>query len=189
MTQSQAASIFDYQPTPEKITESFRTDLAELEESMVELAKRMQDMGDHRSYQAILRSIQRMAAGDTGVSGEMRVIVRALLRQQRRREKKYTGLKWQRQANGTKNYFYEDASFVRLRNLSLAVDLAKLARMPLFQRLQVVLTGRNLVTFTDYTGYDPEVSSGASNSAFDRGVDHNTIPNLKSYQVGLNIGF
>lgn len=101
----------------------------------------------------------------------------------------YRGVYAQRQANGTKNYFYEDASFVRLRNLSLAVDLAKLARMPLFQRLQVVLTGRNLVTFTDYTGYDPEVSSGASNSAFDRGVDHNTIPNLKSYQVGLNIGF
>ena len=110
MTQSQAVSIFDYQPTPEEITESFRADLAELEESMVELAKRMQDMGDHRSFQAILRSIQRMAAGDTGVSGEMRVIVRALLRQQRRREKKYTGLKWQQQTNGTVSAVVDDFS-------------------------------------------------------------------------------
>jgi hypothetical protein len=101
----------------------------------------------------------------------------------------YRGVYAQRQANGTKNYFYEDASFVRLRNISLAFDFAKIARMPIVQRLQLVLTGRNLVTFTDYTGYDPEVSSGASNSAFDRGVDHNTIPNLKSYQVGLNFGF
>jgi hypothetical protein len=36
---------------------------------------------------------------------------------------------------------------------------------------------------------DPEVSSGTVNSAFDRGVDHNTIPNLKSYQAGLIFGF
>ena len=45
-----------------------------------------------------------------------------------------------------------------------------------------------LVTFTKYTGYDPEVSSGSSNSPFDRGVDHNTIPNTKQYQIGLNVG-
>lgn len=101
----------------------------------------------------------------------------------------YRGVYAQRQANGTKNYFYEDASFVRLRNISLAFDIAKLVRIPAFQRLQLLLSGRNLVTFTDYTGYDPEVSSGTANSAFDRGVDHNTIPNLKSYQVGLNFGF
>lgn len=110
MPQNQAASIFDYQPTPEEITESFRADLNELEETLVELAKRMRDMGDHRSFPAILRSIQRMAAGDTGVSGEMRVIVRALLRQQRRREKKYAGLKWQRQANGTVSAVVDDFS-------------------------------------------------------------------------------
>jgi hypothetical protein len=36
---------------------------------------------------------------------------------------------------------------------------------------------------------DPEVSSGSSNSAFDRAVDHNTIPNTKAYTVGLNFGF
>lgn len=101
MPQSQVASIFDYQPTPEEITEAFRADLQELQETPVELAKRMQDMGDHRSFQAILRSIQRMAAGDTGVSGEMRVIVKALLRQQRRREKKYAGIEWRQQTNGT----------------------------------------------------------------------------------------
>ena len=38
-------------------------------------------------------------------------------------------------------------------------------------------------------GMDPEISSGASNSAYDRGVDHSTIPNLKAYQVTLNLGF
>lgn len=90
--------------------------------------------------------------------------------------------------NGTKDYFYEDASFARLRNVSLGLDFGKLFKIKTFQRLQLVLSGRNLVTFTDYTGMDPEISSGSSNSAFDRGVDHNTIPNTKSYTVGLNIG-
>ncbi|NCI45359.1 SusC/RagA family TonB-linked outer membrane protein [Sediminibacterium soli] len=91
--------------------------------------------------------------------------------------------------NGTKDYFYEDASFMRLRNISASLDFAKLFHIKGVQKLQLVLSGRNLVTFTKYTGMDPEVSSGASNSTFDRGVDHNTIPNTRAYTVGLNVGF
>lgn len=91
--------------------------------------------------------------------------------------------------NGTKDYFYEDASFMRLRNISVGLDFAKLMKLKGFQRLQLVLSGRNLVTFTKYTGMDPEISSGSSNSAFDRGVDHNTLPNTKQYTIGLNVGF
>ena len=101
----------------------------------------------------------------------------------------YRGVYAQRSRNGTKNYFYENSSFGRLRNISLAFDVAKFVHVPGFQRLQLVLSGRNLITITKYTGYDPEVNSGQANSAFDRGVDHNTIPNVKSYQVGLNVGF
>lgn len=91
--------------------------------------------------------------------------------------------------NGTKNYFMEDASFWRLRNLSVAMDFAKVFNLKPLSKLQLVLTGRNLITITKYTGMDPEVSSGTSNSSFDRGVDHNTVPNLKTYQATLNIGF
>lgn len=91
--------------------------------------------------------------------------------------------------NATKDFFYEDASFARLRNVSLAFDLTKVVKLPYLNRAQLVFTGRNLFTLTKYTGYDPEISSGASNSSFDRGVDHSTLPNSKSYQVGLNIGF
>lgn len=95
--------------------------------------------------------------------------------------------------NGTKDYFYEDASFVRLRNVSLGINLDKLVRVPVLRQAQVVFSGRNLLTFTKYTGMDPEVSSGSTtgneNSAWDRGTDHNTMPNLRSYQVSLNIGF
>ena len=101
----------------------------------------------------------------------------------------YRGVYAQRQANGTKDYFYEDASFVRLRNVSVGIDLAKAFNIKTFRKLQLVLSGRNLLTFTKYTGFDPEVSSGSNNSAWDRGTDHNTMPNLRSYQVGLNFGF
>jgi TonB-linked SusC/RagA family outer membrane protein len=91
--------------------------------------------------------------------------------------------------NGTKDYFYEDATFLRLRNISIGIDFAKMMKLQSFRKLQLVLTGRNILTVTNYTGFDPEISSGSINSAFDRGVDHSTMPNLKSYQVGLNIGF
>jgi hypothetical protein len=101
----------------------------------------------------------------------------------------YRGVYAQRAFNGTKDYFYEDASFVRLRNISVGIDLAGVLKIPAFRRLQLVLSGRNLLTFTDYTGFDPEVSSGTNSSAWDRGTDHNTMPNYRSYQVGLNFGF
>jgi hypothetical protein len=100
----------------------------------------------------------------------------------------YRGIYAQRTANGTKDYFYEDASFLRLRNVSVGLDLAKMFSIPSMTKLQLVLSGRNLWTVTDYTGFDPEISSGLSNSAWDRGTDHSTMPNLKSYQVALNIG-
>ena len=91
--------------------------------------------------------------------------------------------------NGTKDYFYEDASFLRLRNVSVGFDFAKFSKLRGISKLQLVLTGRNILTITKYTGFDPEVSSGLTNSAFERGVDHNSMPNIKSYQVGLNVGF
>lgn len=91
--------------------------------------------------------------------------------------------------NATKDYFYEDASFLRLRNVSVSFDVAKVVKLPFVNKFQLVLTGRNILTVTKYSGYDPEISSGAVNSPFDRGVDHSTLPNIKSYQVGLNVGF
>lgn len=90
--------------------------------------------------------------------------------------------------NGTKDYFYESASFLRLRNVSLAVDLASYIKLKALKKVSLVLSGRNLWTVTKYTGFDPEISSGTTNSSYDRGVDHSSLPNIKSYQVGLNVG-
>ena len=88
---------------------------------------------------------------------------------------------------------------MRLRNISLGVDFSKFLRVPILKQTQLVFSGRNLLTFTKYTGMDPEVSAGAitssngatnnENSAWDRGTDHNTMPNLRSYQATLNVNF
>jgi hypothetical protein len=89
----------------------------------------------------------------------------------------------------TKDFFLEPASFLRLRNVAVGLDLARLWKIKYFKRLQLVLSGRNLWTGTKYTGFDPEISSVNPNSSYTRGIDNSTIPNLKSFQAGLNVGF
>ena len=108
----------------------------------------------------------------------------------------YRGVYAERSRNGTKNYFYEDASFLRLRNLEVLFELTRIFDLKFAKRLQLSLAGRNLWTLTNYTGMDPEINSsnvysnnGAGNSAWDRGTDHNSMPNLRSFQIGLNVGF
>ena len=92
-------------------------------------------------------------------------------------------------ADGTNDFFYEKSSFARLRNVYVGFDFAKFIKQQWLKKCQLVLSGRNLVTITKYSGMDPEMTSGTSNSAFDRGVDYSTLPNMKSYQATLNIGF
>ncbi|AYB35001.1 SusC/RagA family TonB-linked outer membrane protein [Chryseolinea soli] len=102
------------------------------------------------------------------------------------------------ESNGTKDYFLENSSFARLRNLSVGFDFAKFFDMKGFTRLQLVFTGRNLATITNYTGMDPESSQNTSGGgttsaspqvATQRGLDFWSFPNFKSYQVGLNVSF
>ncbi len=93
------------------------------------------------------------------------------------------------------DWFVEDGSFVRLRDLSVSYDLGKVVNINWVKRLAVTASGRNLLTFTNYSGLDPEnttTSDSQGNAttgigAF-KGVDYFGIPNLKSYQFGVNIG-
>jgi hypothetical protein len=91
--------------------------------------------------------------------------------------------------DAARDFFYESSSFLRLRNLSVGFDAAPILKVKGIKKLQLVLTGRNIWTKTKYTGMDPEMTAGTPNSAWDRTVDQSTIPNIKSYQVGLNVGF
>lgn len=87
----------------------------------------------------------------------------------------------------------EDASFLRMRNLTLSMEVpVDRLRLPLAQRARLYVSGQNLLTFTDYTGYDPEVNvtgNGATQNNVLLGFDYSAYPAARTYTVGLNLGF
>ena len=84
--------------------------------------------------------------------------------------------------------FVEDGSYLRLRNINGSVDLAKFFTIPGISRIQLELSGFNLFTITDYTGFDPEAASDL-NDPTRIGLDQYAFPNSRVVQVGLNLGF
>ena len=90
----------------------------------------------------------------------------------------------------TNSRFLEDASYLRLRSLSLSytLDAAQLGKWNInsIRHLQVFVRGTNLFTLTKYSGIDPEVNAFGS-SAIRSGYDELTMPQNKLYQFGFNI--
>lgn len=85
--------------------------------------------------------------------------------------------------------FLEDASYIRLKNISLTYNLPEIwLENNFMDNAFIFIQGNNLLTFTDYTGLDPEVSAFGS-SALLSGYDELTMPQSKSFSVGVNIGF
>ncbi len=81
---------------------------------------------------------------------------------------------------------YEDASFIRLRDITISYDLSdELLEKLKISKLKFYVTGRNLVTITDWTGLDPELGSG---NASDSNDGQRSVPLVKEYVLGLNIG-
>lgn len=80
--------------------------------------------------------------------------------------------------------YIEDGSFVKLRELSFGYTFNP--QSPAISRVKVYLTGRNLISFDNYSGWDPEVStSGQTNGV--RGFDFNEVPIPKTIQIGLKM--
>lgn len=86
------------------------------------------------------------------------------------------------------SYLIEDGSYLRLKNIQLAYNLSKevLRKLPI-KSLRVYLTAQNLLTFTHYTGYDPEVNF--LNSIITPGADLGAYPRSKVYTIGVNLAF
>lgn len=85
--------------------------------------------------------------------------------------------------------YLEDADFVKLRNVSIrfALDPTWFRGVGV-EGAQLEIQGQNLYTWTDYTGYDPEVNMfGLSTVA--RGVDFATYPNARTVSLGLRLNF
>ncbi|WP_140937745.1 SusC/RagA family TonB-linked outer membrane protein [Sphingobacterium lumbrici] len=83
--------------------------------------------------------------------------------------------------------FLEDGSYLRLKNITLGYNLPKsFISKAKFSNARVYVTGYNLLTFTKYSGFDPEVSSELT--VANLGVDQSAIPQFKSFVIGVNIG-
>ena len=87
-------------------------------------------------------------------------------------------------SNNYTNYldsrFVEDASYLRLKNVTLSYTLPVRIGTTQNSRLRLFVSGQNLLTFTGYKGYDPEVASG---------IDAGAYPTARTYTVGVNISY
>jgi TonB-linked SusC/RagA family outer membrane protein len=83
----------------------------------------------------------------------------------------------------------EDGSYVRLKNVTLGYNFpASLSKRASIQNLRLYVTAQNLITWTHYLGYDPEVSADPfSSTAFGR--DYGVYPQARTYTVGINATF
>ncbi|MCE5348121.1 MAG: TonB-dependent receptor [Bacteroidales bacterium] len=86
--------------------------------------------------------------------------------------------------------FVEDGSFLRLRNIQLAYNLpCQKLNINFLRSAQIYASGQNLLTFTKYSWWDPEVNSAGGSSSITQGIDFNTYPTAKSVILGIRIGF
>ena len=92
--------------------------------------------------------------------------------------------------------FVEDGSYLRLKNIALGYTLPSNVVEKLgMDNVRLSLSGQNLLTFTDYSGLDPEVSffgSGGGNSSSantTNGFDFGNYPNVRSFTFSLNLRF
>ena len=83
----------------------------------------------------------------------------------------------------------EDGSFIRLNNVTLGYNFPKsMIQKIKVQRLRLYVTGNNLAVFTNYSGYDPEVSTRRS-TPVTPGVDYSAYPRSRTYIAGVNLTF
>jgi hypothetical protein len=91
------------------------------------------------------------------------------------------------------DYFVEDGSYMRLRELAInySIPARYLSRLPLgsFQSARIGIVGRNLWTSTDYTGYDPDVTGPGGGNPFAYRVDYFTYPGYRTFTAMLELGF
>ena len=97
-------------------------------------------------------------------------------------------------------FFVENGGFLRMRDVSLTYNLPSTALAHWAKNLSFTVSGRNLFTITKYSGLDPEATTTADTqgnlagapgnyTGAIKGVDYFAVPNLRSIQVSLRVGF
>ena len=91
--------------------------------------------------------------------------------------------------NGDARPYIEDATFVKVRELSAAYDLPKTIARQLgpLETLQFAFSARNLLTFTNYSGLDPEVSNFGA-QPIGRNYDVAPYPPSRSFWLSITAG-
>ncbi len=79
----------------------------------------------------------------------------------------------------------DDGSFVKLREVSLSYAFGNFKKI---KDITLSISGRNLVSWDNYKGYDPEVNAGGQSTIL-RGIDFGSVPIPKTYSVGLSAKF
>ena len=82
------------------------------------------------------------------------------------------------------NLWVEDGSYIKLKQVTLSYEIPVKGFL---SRLNLYFTGENLLTFTDYSGLDPEVVT--SSDPLLRGIDFGSSPAPKSYVLGIKMSF
>jgi TonB-dependent starch-binding outer membrane protein SusC len=89
--------------------------------------------------------------------------------------------------------FLEDGSYLRLKNLMLGytIPISSLQSKTkgVVSSFRIYVSAQNILTFTKYSGYDPEVGNRTPNISLTNGIDFAVYPQPKSFQVGIQVGF
>lgn len=88
------------------------------------------------------------------------------------------------------DFYLESGSYLRLQNLTIGYTIPKSAIKGI-KSLRVYAAAQNLLTFTKYKGYDPEIGQQYSGSSgtLDIGVDNGTYPQSRTFSAGVNLSF
>ncbi|MBR6346648.1 MAG: TonB-dependent receptor [Bacteroidales bacterium] len=85
-------------------------------------------------------------------------------------------------------YWLEDGSYLKIKNITLSYDIrGKWLKKIGISKISPYVTLSNFITFTKYSGYDPEMSQYSS--ATNMGVDYGTYPNVRTVLAGINVDF
>ena len=95
-------------------------------------------------------------------------------------------------SNTVSTRYLENGSFLRLNNATLGYNLPseKIGLSNVFQSVRVAVTGQNLFTITDYSGFDPEINTGSTMGGIQTfGIDYFTYPKARTFLISLNVTF
>ena len=91
--------------------------------------------------------------------------------------------------NWVSTRYMEDADYFKIKTVTLGYDFKHLWKACPFQQLRLYVQAQNLMTFTSYTGLDPEVGNSAGGNGWASGVDLGLYPPSRTYLVGASIKF